>query len=207
MAAMGALISGLQQLQLKTCQLFGTSDLHHFDNILPKKRASLKPLVIEAKANAKTESAKTRNIRLRKKAYSASFIFDAILICGITCLVFLLFHLSLQIMVLASLDQFNGTATKPRLSVFCSDKQLYAMVVDDQNKRCLFYGSTLQKSIRQDLSCTTIEAAQRVGEELVKVCIDLDINEISSYDRNGLARGDRMQAFEIAISRHGFLPR
>ncbi|XP_027073110.1 uncharacterized protein [Coffea arabica] len=169
MAAMGALTSGLQQLQLKTCQLFGTSDLHHFDNILPKKRASLKPLVIEAKANAKTESAKTRNIRLRKK--------------------------------------FNGTATKPRLSVFCSDKQLYAMVVDDQNKRCLFYGSTLQKSIRQDLSCTTIEAAQRVGEELVKVCIDLDINEISSYDRNGLARGDRMQAFEIAISRHGFLPR
>ncbi|XP_027181449.1 uncharacterized protein LOC113779879 [Coffea eugenioides] len=169
MAAMGALTSGLQQLQLKTCQLFGTSDLHHFDNILPKKRASLKPFVIEAKANAKTESAKTRNIRLRKK--------------------------------------FNGTATKPRLSVFCSDKQLYAMVVDDQNKRCLFYGSTLQKSIRQDLSCTTIEAAQRVGEELVKVCIDLDINEISSYDRNGLARGDRMQAFEIAISRHGFLPR
>ncbi|XP_071929802.1 uncharacterized protein [Coffea arabica] len=178
MAAMGALTSGLQQLQLKTCQLFGTSDLHHFDNILPKKRAfvlslckylALKPLVIEAKANAKTESAKTRNNRLRKK--------------------------------------FNGTATKPRLSVFCSDKQLYAMVVDDQNKRCLFYGSTLQKSIRQDLSCTTIEAAQRVGEELVKVCIDLDINEISSYDRNGLARGDRMQAFEIAISRHGFLPR
>ncbi|CDP16800.1 unnamed protein product [Coffea canephora] len=67
MAAMGALTSGLQQLQLKTCQLFGTSDLHHIDNILPKKRASLKPLVIEAKANAKTESAKTRNIRLRKK--------------------------------------------------------------------------------------------------------------------------------------------
>ncbi|CDP22076.1 unnamed protein product [Coffea canephora] len=96
-------------------------------------------------------------------------------------------------MVPGSLDQFNGTATKPRLSVFCSDKQLYAMVVDDQNERCLFYGSTLQKSIRQDPSCTTIEAAQRVGEELVKACIDLDINEISS--------------FEIAISRHGFLPR
>ena len=162
------------------------------------KYLALKPLVIEANGNAKSESAKTRNIRLRKKvcfclwnykicvlgkicsahwqvglqifvcgvwgthfqwAYSASFIFDAILICGITCLVFLLFHLSLQIMVLASLDQFNGTATKPRLSVFCSDKQLYAMVVDDQNKRCLFYGSTLQKSIRQDLSCTTIVSA------------------------------------------------
>lgn len=41
----------------------------------------------------------------------------------------------------------------------------------------------------------------------MKTCIDLKINEISSYDRNGLARGARMQAFEIAISRHGFMSR
>lgn len=52
--------------------------------------------------------------------------------------------------------QFNGSASKPRLSVFCSGKQLYAMLVDDQNKKTLFYGSTLQKSIRQDLLCSTI---------------------------------------------------
>ncbi|KAF7828047.1 Ribosomal protein [Senna tora] len=102
--------------------------------------------------------------------------------------------------------KFNGTPKRPRLSVFCSEKQLYAMLVDDQNKKCLFYGSTLQKSIRDTPPCTTIEAAQRVGEELVKTCIDLNINEISSYDRNGLARGQRMQAFEIAISSYGFLP-
>ncbi|KAL6192769.1 hypothetical protein ACLB2K_033855 [Fragaria x ananassa] len=63
---------------------------------------------------------------------------------------------------------YNGTPTKPRLSVFCSDKQLYAMLVDDQNKKCLFYGSTLQKSIRQDPHCSTVEAAKRVGEELIR---------------------------------------
>lgn len=51
------------------------------------------------------------------------------------------------------------------------------------------------------------EAAKRVGEELVKACTDLDVNEISSYDRNGFSRGEKMQAFEIAISRHGFLSR
>ncbi|EXC19986.1 50S ribosomal protein L18 [Morus notabilis] len=105
------------------------------------------------------------------------------------------------------LKKYNGTPMKPRLSVFCSDKQLYAMLVDDQNKKCLFYGSTLQKSIHQNPSCTTTEAAKRVGEELIKACNDLNINEISSYDRNGFARGERMQAFEIAISSHGFLPR
>ncbi|KAI7752190.1 hypothetical protein M8C21_008062, partial [Ambrosia artemisiifolia] len=49
------------------------------------------------------------------------------------------------------------------------------------------------------------EAAQRVGEELVKTCADLGIDEISSYDRNGFSRGARKEAFEIALSCHGFL--
>ncbi|XP_058096464.1 large ribosomal subunit protein uL18c isoform X2 [Magnolia sinica] len=52
--------------------------------------------------------------------------------------------------------KFNGTSAKPRLSVFCSTKQLYAMLVDDQNKKCLFYGSTLQKSIRDNPACSTV---------------------------------------------------
>lgn len=51
------------------------------------------------------------------------------------------------------------------------------------------------------------EAAERLGEELIKACIDLNINEISSYDRNGNPRGDRIKAFEVAVSCHGFLPR
>lgn len=103
--------------------------------------------------------------------------------------------------------KFNGSPTKPRLSVFCSTKQLYAMLVDDQNKKTLFYASTLQKSIRGEPDCTTIDAAQRVGEELVKACEELNISEISSYDRNGFARGERMSAFEIPVSQHGFLLR
>ncbi|KAL3032810.1 hypothetical protein AAZX31_02G102600 [Glycine max] len=106
------------------------------------------------------------------------------------------------------LKKYNGTATHPRLSVFGSDKQLYAMLVDDKNKKCLFYGSTLQKSIRQDPPCSTLEAAQRVGEALVKACVDLNINEILSYDRNGLRqREEKLKAFENAISSYGFLPR
>ncbi|CAN1187827.1 50S ribosomal protein L18, chloroplastic [Linum perenne] len=103
-------------------------------------------------------------------------------------------------------NKFNGTPSKPRLSVFGSGKQLYAMLVDDQNKKTLFYGSTLQTSIRGDPPCSTIEAAERLGEELIKVCVELKVNEVS-YDRNGNpARREKMQAFETAISRHGFLP-
>ncbi|WVZ55621.1 hypothetical protein U9M48_006259 [Paspalum notatum var. saurae] len=103
--------------------------------------------------------------------------------------------------------KFNGTATKPRLSVFCSTRQLYAVLADDHNKKVLFYGSTLQKSICGDPPCTTVEAARRVGEELVRVCNELGVSEISSYDRNGFARGDKMMAFEDPVSQHGFLLR
>ncbi|RCV46359.1 hypothetical protein SETIT_9G525300v2 [Setaria italica] len=103
--------------------------------------------------------------------------------------------------------KFNGTATKPRLSVFCSNRQLYAVLADDHNKKVLFYGSTLQKSICGDPPCGTVEAARRVGEELVRACEELGISEISSYDRNGFARGDKMMAFEVPVSQHGFLPR
>ncbi|KAE8023251.1 hypothetical protein FH972_008972 [Carpinus fangiana] len=156
-------------LQFKSSAVFGICSKPF--NFLPMRSRNffVKPLLVEARANTRKESAKIRNRRMRKK--------------------------------------FNGTPTRPRLSVFCSDKQMYAMLVDDQNNKCLFYGSTLQKSIRQHPPCSTIEAAKRVGEELVKASNDLNINEISSYDRNGFACGERMQAFEIAISGHGFLPR
>ncbi|XP_042429907.1 50S ribosomal protein L18-like isoform X2 [Zingiber officinale] len=72
---------------------------------------------IDARNNAREESAKIRNRRMQRK--------------------------------------YNGSARKPRLSVFCSNKQLYAMLVDDQNKKTLFYGSTLQKSIRGNPPCTS----------------------------------------------------
>jgi ribosomal protein L18 len=122
--------------------------------------------------------------------------------------------------------------------VFCSNRQLYAVLADDHNKKILFYGSTLQKSICGDPPCGTVvsrrrhllhlefglysdgnleiefasparpaqEAARKVGEELVRVCNELGISEVS-YDRNGFARGDKMMAFEVPVSQHGFLPR
>ncbi|XP_050210475.1 uncharacterized protein LOC126660826 [Mercurialis annua] len=163
-----ALMNVHHTLQFKSCDIFGNHSKAF--NFLPIKSTNFQVLTLVAKkrANARTESAKTIELRRRKK--------------------------------------FNGTSEKPRLSVFCSTKQLYAMLVDDENKKCLFYGNTLQKSLRGG-SCSKIEAAEALGEELVKACQELYIDEISSYDRNGFSRGERIKAFEIAVSQHGFLPR
>jgi hypothetical protein len=51
------------------------------------------------------------------------------------------------------------------------------------------------------------EASRRVGEELVKACKELEVSEVSCYDRNGFARGEKVMAFEDPIAQHGFLPR
>ena len=37
--------------------------------------------------------------------------------------------------------------------------------------------------------------------------MELDISEVSCYDRNGFARGEKMMAFEDPVAQHGFLPR
>ncbi|CAB4295257.1 unnamed protein product [Prunus armeniaca] len=168
---MSMALGNVAALQFSASALFGIrSATSSFQQPMQTRiNFSVKPLVMRARGNARTESAKIRNRRMQKK--------------------------------------YNGTPKRPRLSVFCSGKQLYAMLVDDQNKNCLFYGSTLQKSMRQNSLCSTSEAAKRVGEELIKACNDLNIHELSSYDRNGFATGERIQAFEIAISEHGFLPR
>ncbi|VVA20496.1 PREDICTED: 50S ribosomal L18 [Prunus dulcis] len=168
---MSMALGNVAALQFSASALFGIrSATSSFQQPMQTRiNFSVKPLVMRARGNAQTESAKIRNRRMQKK--------------------------------------YNGTPKRPRLSVFCSGKQLYAMLVDDQNKNCLFYGSTLQKSVRQNSPCSTSEAAKRVGEELIKACNDLNIHELSSYDRNGFATGERIRAFEIAISEHGFLPR
>ncbi|KAL5211059.1 hypothetical protein ABZP36_006682 [Zizania latifolia] len=82
--------------------------------------------------------------------------------------------------------KFNGTATKPRLSVFCSNRQLYAMLVDDHNKRILFYGSTLQKAICGDPPCGAVVRRARIfpSEQALLIC-----NLLSWRDTGGCWKG------------------
>lgn len=100
--------------------------------------------------------------------------------------------------------KFNGTAQKPRLSIFCSSKHLYAQLVDDSKKKTLAFASTAQESIRGNQPCNTVDAARHVGEEIIKACIEQYISQVT-IDRNGFAQGKKMSAFEIPIRQHGFL--
>ena len=56
----------------------------------------------------------------------------------------------------------RGTADRPRLAVFRSNKHIYAQVIDDVNGRTIASASTVEKDF--DGSTGTVEAAKKVGK-------------------------------------------
>ena len=73
----------------------------------------------------------------------------------------------------------SGTPERPRLSVFRSNKQIYAQVIDDLAGRTLVSASS--KGITEG---TKSEIAEKVGEAVAKKAIEAGITTVV-FDRNG----------------------
>ncbi len=74
----------------------------------------------------------------------------------------------------------SGTAVKPRLTVFRSNAQIYAQVIDDVQGVTL--ASASSASIKEKISKT--EQAAQVGKLVAKVAQEAGIVEVI-FDRNG----------------------
>ena len=59
----------------------------------------------------------------------------------------------------------HGTAARPRLAVFRSNKHIYAQLIDDDRGVTLASASTMEASARTG-STGTVDAAKQVGERL-----------------------------------------
>ncbi len=59
----------------------------------------------------------------------------------------------------------RGTPERPRLSVFRSNRHVYAQLIDDVNGRTIASASTAEKDARASTSAT-VEAAKAVGKRL-----------------------------------------
>lgn len=76
----------------------------------------------------------------------------------------------------------NGTAERPRLSVFRSNKEIYAQLIDDTKGVTLLAASSRDKGV--DAKGTKTEIANAVGKLVAEKALKAGIETVS-FDRGG----------------------
>ncbi|GMN07564.1 50S ribosomal protein L18 [Croceitalea sp. MTPC5] len=76
----------------------------------------------------------------------------------------------------------SGTETRPRLSVFRSNKEIYAQLIDDVNGKTLAAASSRDKDI--DAKGTKSEVANAVGKAIADKAKKAGIETVA-FDRGG----------------------
>ena len=95
----------------------------------------------------------------------------------------------------------SGTAEKPRMTVFRSNKQISVQIIDDVKGVTLASASSLIKEIA-GLKETKTQKAEKVGEEIAKIALDKGISQVV-FDRNGFLYHGRVKALADAARKGG----
>jgi large subunit ribosomal protein L18 len=97
-----------------------------------------------------------------------------------------------------------GTSERPRLSVFRSDKHIYAQVIDDLAGRTLVAAASTQADVRGDglKNGGNIEAAKAVGKAIAKRALEAGITKVA-FDRGGRMYHGRIKALADAAREGG----
>jgi large subunit ribosomal protein L18 len=96
-----------------------------------------------------------------------------------------------------------GSVERPRLSVFRSDKHIYAQVIDDFGGRTLAAASSLAADVRGDLrNGGNVEAAKRVGKAIAERAKAAGISLVA-FDRGGRQFHGRVKALAEAAREGG----
>jgi len=85
-----------------------------------------------------------------------------------------------------------GTATKPRLSVFRSNREIYAQLIDDENSQTLTAASSKDKDIAAQKG-PKVDMAKLVGTAVAKKATELGISACV-FDRGGNLYHGRIKA-------------
>ncbi|MFB6265143.1 MAG: 50S ribosomal protein L18 [Bradymonadaceae bacterium] len=92
----------------------------------------------------------------------------------------------------------TGTPERPRLSVYRSNKHIYAQVIDDYAAHTLASASTLDDEVEERLEelddgATRSDEARIVGEVIGERALDEGVDKIV-FDRNGFVYHGRVEA-------------
>ena len=78
--------------------------------------------------------------------------------------------------------KISGTAERPRLCVFRSEKNIYAQIIDDVAGNTLVAASTVEKAFEGNGG--NIEAAKKIGATVAERALQKGIEEVV-FDRGG----------------------
>ena len=87
--------------------------------------------------------------------------------------------------------KISGTAERPRLSVFRSENNIYAQIIDDVAGNTLCSASTVEKGFEGNGG--NIEAAKKIGNKIAERALAKGIEEVV-FDRGGYIYHGRVQA-------------
>jgi large subunit ribosomal protein L18 len=97
--------------------------------------------------------------------------------------------------------KISGTADKPRMSVFRSNKQISVQLIDDVQGKTLVSASSLNKDVTE-FEGNKIQKAEKVGELIAKKALEQGIKTVV-FDRNGYLFHGRVKALADAARKGG----
>lgn len=94
----------------------------------------------------------------------------------------------------------SGSTDIPRLTVFRSNKQIYAQIIDDVNGVTLVSASSLKKDDAQNIA--KIDQAKMVGKEVAEKAKAAGVEQVV-FDRNGYLYHGRIKSLADAARESG----
>jgi large subunit ribosomal protein L18 len=95
----------------------------------------------------------------------------------------------------------NGTAERPRMSVFRSNKQIYVQLIDDLSGKTLVSASSMEEST-EEANMTKIKQAEKVGKLIAEKASKAGIETVI-FDRNGYLYHGRVKSLAEAARKGG----
>ena len=97
----------------------------------------------------------------------------------------------------------TGTASKPRLAIFRSDKHIYAQAIDDGSGSTVAHASTLDAELKGSVKRGgNVDAAKAVGGAIAARLKDKGIGDVV-FDRGGYLYHGRIKALADAAREAG----
>lgn len=96
-----------------------------------------------------------------------------------------------------------GSAERPRLCIFKSNKNIYVQIINDETGNTLVASSTLDPELKKALETgNTIDAAEKVGKDIAIKAVAKGINSVV-YDRGGYIYHGKVKALADSARDNG----